>query len=166
MLSMRMFIVWSLVLLMGFIETPAPTESEFVTAKEWLNSWQSNDSWLLVTKTTLPFTFATTNRVKSCEGIKQTPTALEKWRRCMRRSEKLLAEELNADSDGIRQDDMKVESEELKALVKRVPLNGKWIGAYLNGNGVTYSFRFLITTTKTGTSKVRAFLFDTYFDQG
>lgn len=131
-----------------------------------MRTWQANDDASLAAKTALPFAFATTNRVKSCEGVKKTDIEIKKWTQCLRMNKTLLIQELGFSSDEIKSDDIGSESRPLKALMEQVPLNGSWVRAHLSGNGFTYSFRFLITKNKMGIRQVAAFLVDIEFDKG
>jgi hypothetical protein len=129
-------------------------------ATNWLRVVERGDTEALIKSTSVPFTYATTDKVKTCERTVASQKGLSPWVVCIRKSEELLMQE-------IRQGNLKpadppnVESKGLKRLAAKIPRAGTWIRAYMNGDGLSFTFRFLLVE-----GAVAAFLVDTDFDNG
>ena len=73
-----------------FADVPTP----FDAAEEWMSAIHAVDIHALAHRTALPFTFLTTDKIKSCEGTSKSPRALSQWIRCFKKSEDLLVQHL------------------------------------------------------------------------
>jgi hypothetical protein len=135
-----------------------PTALE--TARKWLSTVAAGDSSAVAKVTSVPFTFATTAKVKRCEGVAADQERLGKWLDCLRRDNKLLLEEARQGALTIA-DPPNVESKVLRALGSKIATKGTWIEAIINGDGVTYTFRFLIVG-----NSIAAFLVDAEVERG
>ena len=155
----------ALVILLG-VATPlggarAKTDpAALEAARNWLRVVERGDAQTLTKTTAVPFTYATTNNVKRCERAASSEKDLSSWLSCIRKNDKLLMEEIRQ-GEVMPSDPPNVESKALKALASKVPGTGKWIEVYINGDGVTFTFRFLLIG-----GSVAAFLVDAEFENG
>jgi hypothetical protein len=155
----------ALVILLG-VATPlagaqAKTDpAALAVARSWPHAVERGNAEVLTKTTSVPFTYATTNKVKRCERSVSSEKDLSSWLTCMRKNEKLLMEEIRQ-GDVQPSDPPNVESKALKALAGKIPGDGKWIETYINGDGVTFTFRLLLAG-----SSVAAFLVDAEFENG
>jgi hypothetical protein len=94
-------------------------------------------------------------------GLEVTDSkALSDWLKCLRTTDTLLVKEVQL-GEFLPSDPPNVESKALRSLGSKVSRNGKWVEAYINGDGVTYTFRFLIVD-----QAVAAFLVEADFETG
>jgi hypothetical protein len=130
------------------------------SARSWLSTVERGDREALVKITSLPFTYATTNKVKECEGTVTDQKGLSRWMTCIRKSDAILLTEIR---EGVLRpsDPPNAESKALKRLAAKIRRTGTWIEAYINGDGITFTFRFLVVE-----GAVAAFLVETDFDAG
>jgi len=130
------------------------------SARSWLSTVERGDREALVKITSLPFTYATTNKVKECEGTVSDQKGLSRWMTCIRKSDAILLTEIR---EGVLRpsDPPNAESKALKRLAAKIRRTGTWIEAYINGDGITFTFRFLVVE-----GAVAAFLVETDFDAG
>jgi hypothetical protein len=133
------------VMLVGLVTLSAPvaakTElSPLEAASKWLQAVASGDP---AETTSMPFTFATTAKVKRCERTVTDRKALAEWLTCVRKSDQLLVNEVRRGTL-MPSDPAHVESPALRSLASKISARGKWIEAFINGDGVTYTFRFLL----------------------
>ena len=126
-------------------------------AKTWLRAVERGDLQVLAKTTSVPFTYATTAKVKRCEQTVSAQKDLSSWVSCIRKADDLLMEEIRQ-SEVIPADPPNVESKEMKRLASKITVPGTWIKAYINGDGVTFTFRFLLVE-----GAVAAFLVDADF---
>jgi hypothetical protein len=127
-------------------------------ARKWLQAVASGEPTSVEKGTALPFTYTTTAKVKQCEGKVPDPKALTNWLKCLRTSNDLLVGEVQRGTL-MPSDPPNVQSKALRSLGSNLSRNGKWIEAYINGDGVTYTFRFLIVD-----EGVAAFLVESEFE--
>jgi hypothetical protein len=135
---------------------PAALES----ARNWLRTVERGDTKALLKSTSLPFTYATTNKVKECEGAVANQKGLSRWVTCIRKSDDILMTEIR---EGVLRpsDPPNAQSKALRRLAAKISRTGTWIEAYINGDGITFTFRFLVVE-----GAVSAFLVETDFDAG
>jgi hypothetical protein len=154
-------------------------ESDFAVAKRWMEALKANNATELTKATALPFTFATTNRVKKCEGSFKTIAAFSRWTNCVRKSEKYLLSELNAGHVEIHEDvsgssksayDLRAdnigndtlsdsEAKSLDTLAKKVSANGTWVvRASTSASEIQYHFRWVVVKGADGSRQIAAFL--------
>jgi len=155
----------ALVILMGVATPLASAQAKtnpaaLEVARNWLRAVDQGDAQALTKSTAVPFTYATTNKVKRCERTVSSDKDLSSWLTCIRKSDKILMEEIRQ-GDVMPSDPPNIESKALKALASKIPGAGKWIEAYINGDGVTFTFRFLLVG-----GSVAAFLVDAEFENG
>jgi hypothetical protein len=133
---------------------PAALES----ARTWLRTLERGNKEALLKSTSLPFTYATTNRVKECEDTVSDQKGVSRWMACIRKSDDILMREIR---EGVLRpsDPPNAESKSLKRLAAKISRAGSWIQAYINGDGITFTFRFLVVE-----GAVAAFLVETDFD--
>ncbi|HJX51793.1 MAG TPA: hypothetical protein VJ801_03415 [Polyangia bacterium] len=129
-------------------------------ARNWLRVVERGDAQALAKTMAVPFTYATTNKVKRCERTASSEKDLSSWLTCIRKNDKLLMEAIRQ-GEVMPSDPPNVESRALKALTSKIPGAGKWIEAYINGDGVTFTCRFLLLG-----GSVAAFLLDAEFENG
>jgi hypothetical protein len=129
-------------------------------ARKWLQAVARGEPTSVEKGTALPFTYATTAKVKRCDGKVTDPKALSNWLKCLRTSNELLVGEIQH-GDLMPSDPPNVRSKTLRSLGSKLSRNGKWIEAYINGDGVTYTFRFLIVD-----QAVAAFLVESDVETG
>jgi hypothetical protein len=129
------------------------------TVRSWLRVVASGELEILAQTTALPFVYATTAKVKRCERTIATASELGPWLKCLREDEVLVGE--------LRKGELmpsvppNVESSALKQLGSSVPGAGQWVEAYINGDGVTYTFRMLVRR-----GAIAAFLVEAEFETG
>ena len=143
----------------------AAESTDLVAARRWVAALRASDPEALITATAIPFTFGTTNRIKKCEGTIKAALALSDWVTCVRKAQGLLIADLNAGDDVQIEAGGGVGSKALTTLAKKVNIRGTWVRAFLNGDGVSYSFRFLTVKKAEDVMQVAAFLVDADYER-
>jgi hypothetical protein len=144
---------------------PNATDPAFGAALAWLNAAKRNEAAAVVDSTSLPFVHRSTGLKPKCEGAAKTRDGVTHWVECLQRSNDLLLGELRAG------DDVKIEPyrgppiKGFAKLEKGLP-DGEWTTGVLNGDGVTFTLRFLIVKGPDGVARVRAFLVKAFFEEG
>jgi hypothetical protein len=144
---------------------PGPADSAFPVALAWVNAIKRNDVGGVLEATSLPFVHRSTGLKAKCERSTETPEDLTRWVECVQHSNDLLLSELAAG------DDVRIEPyrgppmKAFKKLEKGLP-DGQWTMGYLNGDGVTFTLRFLVVKGSDGISRVAAFLVKAFFEGG
>jgi hypothetical protein len=126
-------------------------------ARNWLGALERGDMQVLTKTTSVPFTYSTTAKVKRCEQTVSAQKELSSWVSCIRKADDLLMAEIRQ-SEVMPADHPNVESKEMKRLASKITVPGTWVKAYINGDGVTFTFRFLLVE-----GAVAAFLVDSDF---
>lgn len=129
-------------------------------SRRWLGAVASGDVTILRKATSLPFVFATTAKVKRCEGEIADQQGMSAWLDCLRRNDNLLLEEIRQGTL-LPADPPNVESKSLRTLSSKITAKGTWLEAFINGQGVTYTFRFLLVG-----DSVAALLVDPEYEKG
>ena len=155
----------ALVILLGVATSLAGVQAKtdpaaLEIARSWLRVVEPGDVQALAKSTAVPFTYATTNKVKRCERSASSEKDLSSWLTCIRKNDKVLMEEIRQ-GEVVPSDPPNVESKALRALASKIPGAGKWIEAYINGDGVTFTFRFMLIG-----GSVAALLVDAEFENG
>jgi hypothetical protein len=147
------------------LTTPDPA---FATAKSWLDGLKRKDTAAVLEATSLPFVHRSIGLKEKCERSTKTRDELQRWAECLLTSKDLLLGELAAGDDVEIEQDLNPSPRKLKAFEKLqqgLP-TGEWSGAYLNGDGVTFTLRFLIVKSPDGRRRVAAFLVKASFETG
>jgi hypothetical protein len=143
---------------------PARRDEAWEAANAWLDALKRNDGEALTRLTELPLTYKTIGLKSQCVSSSGDAAALKKWAQCLRKSKSLILSELNAGSD-VRIERDRLPDKQLEALGKGIE-GGEWVPAFLNGDGVAFGFRFLVTGAKGEPRRVKAFLVSASFDEG
>jgi hypothetical protein len=157
--------LWMLLVIGAFGGLAIPVQAQEAAAEArdvvrgWLRVVASGDPDVLGRTTVLPFVYSTTAKVKRCEGRVTAPSALGAWLKCIQKDQVMIGELRGGEL--IFAGRPNVESKALKKLAASVRGPGQWIEAYVNGDGVVYTFRVL---TRGGS--VAAFLVDAEFAVG
>jgi hypothetical protein len=145
----------------GIVYPPAKDDFEQVV-KPWMAALKSSDAKALVSLTSLPFIFATTGPVKTCEGKVTTHDETKSWLGCARKAQERIFSQLDAGADFIRRQGGWGESNEFKETADHISPAGTWVQAYLqvysNGRRIPNIFRFLIVENEDHVARVGAFL--------
>jgi hypothetical protein len=157
----------ALLLTTGVAQASAPGGSDpaFSAAMAWVDALKNNNVKAVAGSTALPFVHKSTGLKPKCERAARTSEDLTHWVECLQRSKDLLLGELRAG------DDVKIEpyrGPPMKAfakLEKGLP-DGEWTAGFLNGDGVTFTLRFLIVKGTDGLPRVGAFLVKAFFEDG
>jgi hypothetical protein len=140
-------------------------KSLFQIAGAWLSTVKEGDPASLAASTALPFTFATTEKKKACQGTMKTAAALETWVACARRSHALWLAELDVKGEPPLAEGG-TDGAKLAALMKKAaPRAASWVRAAMTRDGVTYTFRFAIDD-KGEVPRVAAFVLDVAPESG
>jgi hypothetical protein len=144
---------------------PSATDSAFGAAIAWLDAVERNEAAAVVDSTSLPFFHRSTGLKPKCERSAKTRDDVTHWMECLQRSNDLLLGELRAG------DDVKIEpyrGPPIKGFAKleKGLRDGEWASGFLNGNGVTFTLRFLIVKGTHGIPQVGAFLVKAFFEEG
>ena len=151
----------------GAVQAAAPsaTDAAFGAAMAWLNAVKRNEAAAVEDSTSLPFVHRSTGLKPKCERSAKTRDDVTHWMECLQRSNDLLLGELRAG------DDVKIEPyrgppiKGFAKLEKGLP-DGEWATGFLNGDGVTFTLRFLIVKGTDGVRRVEAFLVKAFFEEG
>ena len=134
------------------------------TAREWLAALERLDTPTLSRLTALPFAYRPVGLKKQCEFDSADPRGLKKWVKCLGRSKSPIVTELGAGVEPRVAYDLRP-GEKLEAASRGLE-GGEWVHAFLNGEGVTFTFRFLVSTPATGNLPlVKALVVSAYFEQ-
>jgi len=134
------------------------------TAREWLAALERLDGKTIVRLTALPFAYRPVGLKKQCEFDSANAAGLKKWVKCLGRSKSMIVTELGAGAEPRVAYDLRP-GEKLEAASRGLD-GGEWVHAFLNGEGVTFTFRFLVSTPATGNLPlVKALVVSAYFDQ-
>jgi hypothetical protein len=144
--------------------TRADESADLVVARNWLAAAARGGAALEPT-TTFPFTYRTTHKIKRCERMVRDASAFTKWAACFEKEQKLLLGEIRSGATLEGASARDVESKALRAIADRVPGEGRWLRAYINGDGVTFTFLFKVTGNG-GTDRVSAMLFEADVENG
>lgn len=157
----------AILLTMGAAQAAAPSANDpaFSAAMTWVDGLKRNDAAAVVESTSLPFAHKSTGLKTKCERVSKTRDDLVGWVQCLQRSNDLLLHELRAG------DDVKIDpyrGPPIKGFVKmeRGLPDGEWTTGFLNGDGVTFTLRFLIVKGTDGVLRVSAFLVKASFEEG
>ena len=134
------------------------------TAREWLAALERLDTATLARLTALPFVYRPVGLKKQCEFNSSNPAGLKKWVKCLGRSKNQMVTEMGAGAEP-RVDYTLRPGEKLEAASRGLE-GGEWVHAFLNGEGVTFTFRFLVSTPATGNLPlVKALVVLAYFEE-
>jgi hypothetical protein len=157
------FLGAALVLAIG-TATRAEDSGDLGVAKSWLSA-AVRDGAALESTTAFPFSYRTTNKVKHCEGVVRNPSVFAKWAACFQKGQKLLLDEVRVGGDLRMAAARDAEPKALRALAKKTPGDGRWVHAFINGDGVSFTFLFRVTGTN-GAGKVTAVLLEEEVENG
>ena len=134
------------------------------TAREWLAALERLDAPTIARLTALPFVYRPVGLKAQCAFNSANPAGLKKWVKCLGRSKSPIVTELGTGAEP-RVDYNLRPGEKLEAASRGLE-GGEWVHAFLNGEGVTFTFRFLVSTPATGNLPlVKALVVSAYFDQ-
>jgi len=156
----------------GSVDSPvpaggAPTPAQIArweTAREWLAALERLDAPAIGRLTALPFAYRPVGLKKQCEFDSANTATLKKWIKCLGRSKNLIVTELGTGAEPRVAYDLRP-GEKLEAASRGLE-GGEWVHAFLNGEGVTFTFRFLVSTPATGNLPlVKALVVSAYFEE-
>jgi hypothetical protein len=143
---------------------PTPSQiAAWETAREWLAALERLDAPTIGRLTALPFAYRPIGLKKQCEFDSSNPRSLKKWVSCLGKAKSQLVTELGTGSEprvsyGLRP------AAKLEAASRGLN-GGEWVHAVLNGEGVTFTFRFLVSTGVGNLPLVKALVVSAYFDE-
>jgi hypothetical protein len=140
------------------IVSHADDSTDLAVAGSWLTA-AARDNAALESATAFPFTFRTTNKIKGCERTVRDASAFSKWAACFRKRQKLLLGEVKAGANLREASAQDVESKALRAVADKIPGDGRWLRAFINGDGVTFTLLFKVTGGD-GAGKVTAMVLE------
>jgi hypothetical protein len=150
----------------AYADVPAIPDPVFATAKSWMEALRRRDTAAVLDSTSLPFTHRSIGLKQKCERSAKNRDELQRWIDCLLNSKDLLLGELGAGDDVEIEQDLHPSPRALKVFKKLqegLP-DGEWAAAYLNGDGVTFTLRFLIVKSPDGRRRVAAFLMKAFFE--
>jgi hypothetical protein len=149
-------------------DASSPPDPGFVTAKAWLDALTRKDTAAVLESTSLPFAHRSIGLRPKCERSSKDRDELVRWVECLLDSKDLLLGELAAGYDVEIEQERHPSAKALKAFKKlqRGLGEGEWTAAYLNGDGMTFTLRFLIVRSPDGARRVSACLVKAYFETG
>jgi hypothetical protein len=142
----------------------ADDSADLDVAKTWLMA-AARDGARLEAATAFPFTYRTTNKIKRCERAVRDAAAFSKWAMCFQKGQKLLLDEVRAGTNLQVASTRDAEPRELRALAETIPGDGRWLRAFINGDGVSFIFFFRVTETRGG-DKVTALVLQEEVENG
>jgi len=124
---------------------PAAAASDDVgITRQWLSS-AAKDVGVFESVTAFPFTYRTTSKDKRCERVIRDRRAFSKWAACFRKDQKLLIGEITAGTAVQKSSPSDLGSPEVRAMVKTLSGDGRWVYAFMNGAGITFELSFRVT---------------------
>ncbi len=129
-------------------------------ARKWLRAVAKGDTETLLKSMSLPFTYATTAKIKTCERTVVAQKDVASWVTCVLKSEEILMELTRGGIFG-EADAPSTVFKALDGLAARISRTGTWIEASIDGDGIHFTVRFLVVD-----GGVAAFLVDVEFDPG
>ena len=143
MKGLASFIGAALVLAAGTVSR-AGDSTDLAVAGSWLTAAVGHGA-ALASVTAFPFTFRTASKSKACERTIRDGSAFSKWATCFRKRQKLLLSEVKAGANLRAASTQDVESKALRAIADKIPREGRWLRAFINGDGVTFTLFFKVT---------------------
>ena len=144
---------------------PTPNQiASWETAREWLAALERLDAPAVARLTAVPFVYRPVGLKKQCAYDSANAAGLKKWVKCLGRSKSPIVTEMGAGAEprvayGLRP------AEKLEAASRGLE-GGEWVHAFLQGEGVTFTFRFLVSTPATGNLPlVKALVVSAYFEE-
>jgi hypothetical protein len=135
-------------------------------AKAWIETLKSKDLNKVSANSGLPFAYKTTDKKKTCDGVADDASKRTALIECVLAREKLMIDELTeADEMKFKAIAVRQIPAELKRIVSAPGSNERLVTSYLNGDGVTFTFVFLIGASG-GKAVTRAVFVDTEFHSG
>jgi hypothetical protein len=144
--------------------------------KKWLVGLQQADGTILEAHTAVPFRYRTTNNSKKCEATIRTRVAFSRWVSCFRTDQKLLFEELKKGTLIKAAPANAPQAKALRSIIDarhrgylptsdRTWGEGRWVDAYINGDGITFTLLFKLTDVN-GEPKINAVLIHEEVENG
>jgi len=116
---------------------PAAAASDDVgITRQWLSS-AAKDVGVFESVTAFPFTYR--------ERVIRDRRAFSKWAACFRKDQKLLIGEITAGTAVQKSSPSDLGSPEVRAMVKTLSGDGRWVYAFMNGAGITFELSFRVT---------------------
>jgi len=141
----------------------AGDSSAITAARAWVLTIRSGDATSMSSMTSVPFTYQEGWPRKQCQRKVTNQRGLSDWFACVRRTEKLLVQELEWERDNLHVAlGPAAATPALRKLASAIRTRGTWVSVNLTGDGVTYSMMLLIDET----ARVSCALVDTDFDSG
>lgn len=136
-------------------------------ARAWLDALKRRDTRALAEKTRFPFVYETTSRKKLCEGTAVDAKELAATVDCLARRDKLLLEQLAH----VERLDVKVleparTPPSLAKLIGKPTGGDRLVGAFLNGDGITFEFVLVVVRGGSGFGVVKTFLVNAEVESG
>ena len=151
-------------LIAGLLALPVRAEpSGPEVARGWLRAVQAGEAAAIAQTTKLPFIYREAWPKKQCDQSVADGDALGKWTACMQKNERLLLDELKWEKENLTLEAGEGKSpKKLRALAKKVA-KGEWVHGWINGDGVTYEFLFLMDRAS-DKPQIAACIIDVSFD--
>ena len=146
------------------VTTPArpPEGPAWQTARKWLAALGAYDVDTLAQLTRFPLTYKTYGMRRDCASSPRDAAGLKRWVACLRETKSLITDEIAHLDEPLGHDD--TPPRQLVAAGKKLS-GGEWVSLFLNGDGVSFEFRVLVTTGDEAPA-VKALLVSASFDLG
>lgn len=141
----------------------APQGPQWIAARKWLAALGHYDVDALTQLTSFPLAYRTTGMRRQCASGSRDAAALKRWVGCLRKTKSLITAELAA-SEGVV-DYNAIPDPDLEAASKGLA-GGEWVTFFLNGDGVSFGFRLLVSDAPGVPPVVKALLVSASFDRG
>ena len=141
--------------------TSKPSREQALSlANDWLQALKTNDPAKLSRVTQLPFTYKSLGKKRLCERTIKDTTGVESLLKCFYAKETLFLEELkqaDANETKLEAGDLQYVPKKLLALLGKAHAASVLVTAYINGDGVTYTFLLAVGAADAGAAGVRTF---------
>lgn len=144
--------------LVATIGRRAAASDDLSVVRTWLAS-STKGAEVFEAATAFPFAYRTTNKVKKCERVAPDRASFSKWSACFRKDQKLLLDEIKAGALVQESPPKDAGSPGLQVIRKAMSGDGRWVQAFMNGDGVTYEFFFRVVGERDG-ARVNALILD------
>jgi hypothetical protein len=144
---------------------PATPVRDVDVATAWLAAVARGDTARIRATTGLPFVYRSTAKQARCNAAARNEAALSKWTGCFRKEERILVDELRLGGSVEAAGSDTHVPKDLRDLAEGIPGAGRWMYAFINGDGFTCGFLFRLDGDGAA-AKVTALVLDVDFETG
>jgi hypothetical protein len=123
---------------------PAAPAREADVAEAWLAAVARGDTATIRGTTGLPFVYRSAAQRARCNAVARTDAALSKWAACFRKEQRILLDELRLGAIVRPAAPGDRAPKSVRDVAEAIPGPGRWLYAFINGDGITASFLFRV----------------------